>query len=126
MRAATAAAEPPAESDFGDEPVDSGLAKRAQRRGGDDVEPGRFEPGAGGDDPLARVDRPLDRARERGVLDLAAVDRDALVDPLDVRRRVAADAQARATQPRVDQGRGRALALAAGDVDDTQPALGVA
>src|SRR5262249_30146282 len=110
-----------AEAALDDGPLDFGLGEDLESRRGDEGEPGRRSSGR----PLperspAGVEAALQRGRGLLVPDVRAVDADALVDAVDVRRGVEAGSHARVRERRRDERAGRALPLGPRDVDGAE------
>ncbi len=119
--------EPSAEADLDDRPCRPRLAEDDEGRERQQVEPGgvarsRILAPRG----LERVERGFEAARQGPVVDVARIEADALVDPLDVWRGVAPDAKSSAMKRRLDQRRDRALALGARDMHGAERGLRVA
>ncbi len=113
---------PPAEQpDLDHDDVDRHVGEPAVRGGGQDLEVRRFDAGQ-----RLGVGHAPDRLAELVVADGRPVDRDALVDPLQVRAGVGADREpVDLDQAGRDLG-GRALPVRAGDVHERRGVLGVA
>ena len=109
--------EPAAEADFNGRPFDAGLAEDEEGRGSEEIEPGRLGGGcAGAPGVFIDVKRLRQRARERRLVNLAALKRHPLGHRLDMGRSVAASLEAGARQRRFDQRRNRALPLGPRDM----------
>ncbi len=119
--------EPAAEAHLDHRPADAGLAKDDEGRERQEIEPGglrRGRPLASGG--LVGVERTGQPAGQRLRIDVSALETYALGHALDMGRAVAADAQARASQRRLDQRRDRALALGARDMNRAEGLLRIA
>ncbi len=119
--------EPSAQAHLDDRPLDACFAEDDEGRDRQEIEPG----GLGGRGPLAArrligVEGFGQAAGQRLRLDVAAHQAHALGHPLDMRRGVAADAQPRPGERRLDQRRYGALALGAGDMDRAKRLLRIA
>ena len=119
--------EPTAQAHLDDRPCDARRAEDDEGRQRQEIEPG----GVGRRGPLAPrrligVEGLGQAAGQRLRIDVAADKAHALGHPLDVRRAVAADGQARAGERRLDQRRNGAFALGAGDVDRAERRLRIA
>ena len=119
--------EPPAQAHFDHRPLDGRFAKDEKGGGGEKVEPGRVGRGRAG---LARglvgVERLVQGARERRLVDIVSLNAHPLGDALDMGGGVAADTKAGMRQRRLDQGRDRPLALGARHMDRAKRLLRVA
>ena len=119
--------EPAAEPDLEHRDVDAPPPEVRERRGRQHLEEGGVSlEHAAAHERGRRVAHVAHRAREVALADGVAVHRDPLVDPDEVRRRVAPRAEPRRAQHRVAVGRDRALAVRAGDQQRGIRALGVA
>ncbi len=119
--------EPPAQAHFDHRPLASRFGEDDKGGGGEEVEPGRVGRGrAGRAGGLIGVERHIEGARERRLVDIVSLNAHPLGDALDMGRGVSPDAKAGMRQRRLDQSRDRPLALGARDMDRAKGLLRVA
>ncbi len=119
--------EPASEAHLDDRPSDLRLAEDQERGQRQEVEPGGVRRrSAVAPRGLVGVEGLGQRGGQRVLVDVVRPEAHPLRHPLDVRRPVPADVQARVREPRLDQRRDGPLAFGAGDVNGAKVLLRIA